>query len=92
MRRVTMQIDRKTYALAQGQDTDAIEQKVVEAARDGADMVTVTLVGNRELDILVSPGVPITFESEDVAEDDRDDGDLAAPFDSLDDHHRYLDE
>jgi len=42
--------------------------------------VRVTLYGNRQLAILVSPGVPITFEMEEVPDEDRDDGDLRNPF------------
>ena len=44
-------------------------------------MVSVTLVGNRVLDVLVTPGIPIAFESEAVPEDVRDDDDLGVPFD-----------
>jgi hypothetical protein len=80
MKRTTMRIDGTAYALAQGQDIDAVKQAVVQAARAGGDLVTVTVVGNRSLDVLVTAGVPVTFESEDVAQEDLDDGDLTAPF------------
>lgn len=40
-----------------------------------------TLYGNRTLDVVVTPGVPITFETEEVPDDSRDDGDLDGPFD-----------
>ena len=54
---------------------------MVAADRAGADVVTVTLYGNRALDVVVTPGVAITFEVEDVPYEDRDDGDLDNPFD-----------
>ncbi|WIB65743.1 hypothetical protein [Curtobacterium sp. MCBD17_040] len=81
MRRVTMNVDGTSYPLAQGQDAATLEAAVVDADRAGADVVRVTLYGNRGLDVVVTPGVPITFEVEDVAEEDRDDGDLSKPFD-----------
>jgi DhnA family fructose-bisphosphate aldolase class Ia len=82
MERITMHVDGASHQLAQGQDPDTIKRAVVQAARDGADMVKVTVVGNRELDVLVTPGIPITFESETVSHDARDDGDLTSPFDA----------
>jgi hypothetical protein len=82
MQRTTMQINALDYLLAQGQDVNAIKEQILTALRDGAGIITTTLVGNRELDILISPGVAITFQTEEVPEDDRDDGDLASPFDS----------
>lgn len=78
-----MQIDGTAHLLAQGQDLNRIKGDVVAAAQDGAEMVTVTVVGNRTLDVLVTPGVPITFEAETVPDDDRDNGDLDAPFDVI---------
>jgi hypothetical protein len=80
MKRTTVRIAGAPYLLAQGQDLDDIRQAVVAAARSGADLVRVTVVGNREVEILVTPGVPLTFESEEVPEDAADDGDLDAPF------------
>jgi hypothetical protein len=80
VQRITMNVDGTSYALAQGQEVAAIESAVLEAARSGADVVSVVLYGNRALDVVVTPGVPITFESEDVPGDARDDGDLVAPF------------
>lgn len=71
---------RKEKTRAGWQGRPATNGAVVEAARTGADLVTVTVVGNRELDILVTPGVVITFAPEDVPVDDRDTGDLEAPF------------
>jgi hypothetical protein len=80
MERITMRVDGEAHLLAQNQDRETIAEAVVQADRDGAGIVTFTVVGNRTLDVVVTPGVPITFESETVPEDDRDDGDLKAPF------------
>jgi hypothetical protein len=51
----------------------------MQAARYGAVLATVALYGNRALDIVVIPGVPITFESEEVPDGARDDGNLSGP-------------
>jgi hypothetical protein len=69
-----------SHPLAQGQDIEFIEAAALTAVRDGGDIVKVTLYGNRELAILVSPGVPITFVVTEVPEEPRDDGDLESPF------------
>jgi hypothetical protein len=75
-----MRVDGRPYLLAQGQDLDEVKNAVVQAARSGGDFVTVTEFGNRSLDVLVTVGVPVTLESETVAFDPQDDGDLGAPF------------
>jgi hypothetical protein len=80
MRRTTMQVNGRDYLLAQDQDVDALKQSVLDALRDGGGMITTTLVGNRELDILFGTGIAITFQSKEVPDDDRDDGDLTSPF------------
>jgi hypothetical protein len=80
VQRITMNVDGTSYALAQGQNASVIESAVVDAARSEADVVSVVLYGNRALDVIVTPGVPITFESEEVPEDPRDNGDVVAPF------------
>jgi hypothetical protein len=89
MERVTMSVNGTPYMLAQGQNAEEIKNDVAAAARDGAEFITVSVFGNRSLDVLVTPGVPITFESESVDFDPRDDGDLNTPFDTsdFDDYH-----
>jgi len=81
MERITMHVDGVPHDLAQGQDISQVKEAVVQAAQDGAGMVSVTLVGNRVLDVLVTPGIPIAFESEAVPEDVRNEDDLGVPFD-----------
>jgi hypothetical protein len=80
MQRITITVSDTQHPLAQGQSIDTIEAAALEAVRSGGDIVKVTLYGNRELAILVSPGVPITFEVAEVADESRDDGDLDSPF------------
>jgi hypothetical protein len=80
MQRITITVSDTPHPLAQGQAIDVIEAAALAAVRSGGDVVRVTLYGNRQLAILVSPGVPITFEVADVPEEPRDDGDLENPF------------
>ncbi|MCS5718749.1 hypothetical protein N1027_11455 [Herbiconiux sp. CPCC 205763] len=80
MQRITITVSDTPHPLAQDQNIDRIEAAALEAVRGGGDIVKVTLYGNRELAILVSPGVPITFEVAEVPEESRDDGDLDNPF------------
>ncbi|GAB2980995.1 hypothetical protein GCM10027282_19660 [Frigoribacterium salinisoli] len=74
-----MTVDGKPYLLAQGQDLDAVERTATEAVHHGGDLVHVIVHDGSRLDVLVSPGVPLTFETEDVDEQTRDDH-LHAPF------------
>ncbi|TIH33814.1 hypothetical protein [Subtercola vilae] len=80
MKRIIITVSDTQHPLAQDQDIDTIEALALAAVRGGGDIVKVTLYGNRELSILVSPGVPITFVVSEVPEEDRDDGDLDSPF------------
>ncbi|GAA4198165.1 hypothetical protein GCM10022219_27210 [Microbacterium oryzae] len=80
MQRITLTVNDTSHPLAQGQDIETIQAAAVEALHKGGEVITVTLYGNRELAILVSPGVPLTFEVEEVPDEPRDDGDLTKPF------------
>ena len=80
MQRITITVSDTPHPLAQDQDIADIETAALAAVRGGGDIVRVTLYGNRELAILVSPGVPITFMVADVREEDRYEGDLDRPF------------
>jgi hypothetical protein len=80
MQRITLTVNDTSHPLAQGQDIENIQAAAIEALRKGGEAITVTLYGNRELTILVSPGVPLTFEMEEVPDEPRDDGDLTKPF------------
>jgi hypothetical protein len=81
MQRTTLIVNNTSYPLAQGQDTDTIEAAAVEAVHEGGGMITATAYGNREVSILVSEGVPLVFESQEVPSESRDDGNLGSPFD-----------
>jgi hypothetical protein len=80
MQRITLTVGDTAHPLAQNQDVGTIQAAALHAVRTGGDIVNVILYGNRQLAILVSPGVPITFEVAEVPDEERDDGDLASPF------------
>lgn len=80
MQRTTLTVNDTSYPLAQGQNVDTIEAAAVEAAHQGGGLITVTAYGNRKVSILVSAGVPLVFEFEEVPDESRDDGNVAHPF------------
>lgn len=80
MQRITITVSDTPHPLAQNQDITLIQAAALDAVRAGGNIVPVTLYGNRELAILISPGVPITFEVAEVPDEARDDGDLQSPF------------
>jgi hypothetical protein len=80
--RTSVVIDGQKYPLAQGQDLETIKQATVAAARDGAGLVEFVVVGNRAVSVLVTPTIRVMFEEHEVDRDDRDTGDVHAPFSS----------
>jgi hypothetical protein len=88
MERVTISVNGVSHMLSQGQDIAKIKNDILTTVRGGGGFVNVTVFGNRSLDILVTPGLSLTVESETVDFDPRDDGNLDAHFDTagLDDY------
>lgn len=92
MLRTAITIDHIRFFLAQGTDPELLRAEMVEAVRSGGDFVRFTEVGNRAVSVLVSPGVGIIFQESEVADDERDTGDLSAPFLAPDEAQRsYVD-
>lgn len=82
MRRSTLTIDGHSYELAQNTQLDELKRNAEEAVQGGGRFIDVTVVGNVVISILLSPGVPVSISSLEVADDDRDAGDGAEPFDT----------
>jgi len=80
MMRTSVSVNGVEYRLAQGRDIDDVKRATVAAVRSGGDLVDIVVVGNRLVSVLVSPGIPITFEGHEVEVDNRDTGDLDFPF------------
>ena len=88
MRRDTVRIGDDRFVLAQGHDIDDVKAATVAAMRANGDLVDLVVLGNREVSVLVSPGVAVVFTSEIVdaeQQDVRDTGDVAFPFHLLTD-------
>ena len=80
MKRHSVDVAGTNFFLAQGRDVDETKDAVVSAIRSGGDLVDFVVYGNVEVSVLVTPGVPVIFRSEEVEVDERDTGDLAQPF------------
>jgi hypothetical protein len=80
MQRHSVDVAGTNFFLAQGRDVTETKDAVVAAIRAGGDLVTFVVYGNVEVSVLVTPGVPVIFRSEEVEVDERDTGDLAQPF------------
>ncbi|QEW04289.1 hypothetical protein [Microbacterium lushaniae] len=88
MRRDTVKIGEDRFVLAQGHDIESVKAATVAALRANGDLVNLVVYGNREVSVLVSPGVAVIFTSETVEADDfdtRDTGDLHTPFAAITD-------
>lgn len=83
MRRTTLSIDGRRFLLAVSLDTKALEQRLVEAVRNRGDMVSFTVAGEREVCVLVSPGVAVILEHEDVPIEDPDAEDAPILYDDV---------
>ncbi|KZX21959.1 hypothetical protein [Rathayibacter tanaceti] len=87
MIRTTVTIEGKTYGLSQGTDVDDLKQSATRATQAGGGLIDFVIVGNRQVSVLISSGVPVIFEELEVLDDDRDTGDVHRPWDDID----YLD-
>ena len=89
MRQDTVRIGNDRFVLAQGQSIDEVKAATVAAVRADGDLIDLVVYGNKEVSVLISPGVPVVFTSEVIDVDDhdaRDTGDLQLPFDSITDY------
>ena len=82
MLRTSVRIHDVTFYLAQNQDPEELKAEIVKAAKAGAGFVSFIEVGNRVVSALVTAGVTIVLEQEEVEADFRDDGDARYPFDA----------
>lgn len=81
MIRNSVAIDGREFLLAQHSDMPGLKQAAKDAVLAGAGYLNLTVIGNREVSILLTPGVMVLFESAEVTFDSRDTGDLAYPYD-----------
>lgn len=80
MIRSTITIDEATFPLAQGDVVDELSRRIEEALHAGGGFVRFTVVGNREVRVLITPHSRASIATEPVLFDQRGDGDLDRPF------------
>ncbi|AZZ49659.1 hypothetical protein C5C31_07230 [Rathayibacter rathayi] len=83
LRRTTLSIDGRRFLLSISLDTEELEKRLVDAVRNRGDMVSFTVAGEREVCVLVSPGVAVILEHEDVAVEDPDTEDAPILYDDV---------
>lgn len=74
-----MTIESTEYVLAGSVDVADLQLQICEAMRCGGGIVTFDAVSGRTLTAIVSPGVPVMFESVDSPAEER-----ARPLDAAD--------
>lgn len=72
--------DGTSFLLAQDQDIPGFRRQIEAATRTSGTFVDFTVVGNREVSVLVTPRSRVTISTAAVAYDARDTGDLDFPF------------
>lgn len=80
MVRTEVSINGRSFYLAQNQDPHELQRRIEGAVDSPGTFVSFTVVGNREVSVLITPRSQIVFTLETVAFDDRDTGDSDFPF------------
>ncbi|MEV8214964.1 hypothetical protein [Leifsonia sp. NPDC077715] len=80
MLRTEVTINGRSFFLAQGQDPHDLQRRIEAAADSPGTFVTFTVVGNREVSVLITPRSQVVFTVETVQFDARDTGDSEFPF------------
>jgi hypothetical protein len=80
MIRTQIAINDVSFFLAQGQSIADFKQRVEAAAQSGGRFVDFTVVGNRQVSVLISSASHVVVSVETVQFDPRDTGDEAEPF------------
>ena len=62
-------IDGQTFILTAGQDISALKSRIIDALRGGAGFVEFETVGRGTVAVLVTPNLPVRFETIDRTED-----------------------
>ncbi|WP_251008708.1 hypothetical protein [Curtobacterium sp. ISL-83] len=83
MVRTEVAINGQSFFLAQDQDVDALRRSVEAAISSSGRFVHFTVVGNREVSVLVSPRTEVVISVETVQFDPRDTGGDDEPWGGL---------
>ncbi|HEV7743282.1 MAG TPA: hypothetical protein VGO65_12780 [Pseudolysinimonas sp.] len=74
----------REYYLSSETDLEALKSSALHATRGGGGLVQFVEAGGREVGIIVSAGVPISFEVSEIADDAGEPGVDLAPFHDFD--------
>jgi hypothetical protein len=85
MQQLVLSIGARTFSLLLGFDRIKLEKELVTAARDGGGMVEIPTAGRQSIRALVTPGLAVTLETTESADNLR-----SVP--ALDDQHSFADE
>lgn len=80
MVRTHVTVDDVRFLLAEGEDVDALKEKIESAVRSGPSFVEFAVAGNRSVSVLMSGATQVVISVETVPSDWRDDGDDVTPF------------
>ncbi|MWV48980.1 hypothetical protein GRS96_06770 [Rathayibacter sp. VKM Ac-2803] len=82
-RRTVLSVDGRRFLLAVDADAEALEKRLIEAVRAHGDMVNFMIAGGHEVCVLVSPGVAVILEHEEVPVEDPDADDSPLVYDDV---------
>lgn len=86
MVRTEVSINGRSFFLAQGADAEELQGRIEAAVDSPGTFVTFTVVGNREVSVLITHSSQVVFTVETVQFDERDTGDSEFPFGGLYDY------
>jgi hypothetical protein len=80
----TISVAGHTYQLPADADVTGLRDRLVSAVRDGGDVVVIPSAGERQVSVLVSPGLPVFFEERPESAASRRVDAVTAPEDARD--------
>ena len=80
MVRTEVSINGRSFFLAQDQVPSELQSRIEAAVDSPGTFVSFTVVGNREVSVLITPRSQVVFTIETVQFDPRDTGNVDAPF------------
>ena len=77
--RQSVTVGRREFVLNPGEDVAAVKVAVVGAVRAGGGFVDFPVAGNRMVSVLVTAGVHVMFQSEQIREEPPEENNSALP-------------
>lgn len=64
-----VRVDGQTFILEPHQDVQLLQDRILDAVREGAGFVQFETIGRATISVLITPGVPVRFEVIDRTEE-----------------------